>query len=153
MSDVNRCAYLGPRGTFCEQAVSALHPDSAFEPVACASIEATLDAVHSGHADRAVVPIESSVEGGVNATLDELAAGPQLLIKAEVIVPVEFALLARPGTELQDVKVVGGHPVAQPQCRQWLAKNLPEAHWRGASRRGTTGWPCWPTACTTMLLP
>ena len=130
MSDVNRCAYLGPRGTFCEQAVSALHPDSELEPVACASIEATLDAVHSGHANRAVVPIESSVEGGVNATLDELAAGPQLLIKAEVIVPVEFALLARPGTELEDIKVVGGHPVAQPQCRQWLAKNLPEAHWR-----------------------
>src|SRR5258708_22777003 len=130
MSDVNRCGYLGPGGTFCDHAVSAVHPGSAFEPVACASIEATLDGVLSGHADRAVVPIESSVEGGVNATLDELAAGPQLLIKAEVIVPVEFALLARPGTELQDVKVVGGHPVAQPQCRQWLAKNLPEAHWR-----------------------
>jgi prephenate dehydratase len=127
-----RYAYLGPRGTFCEQAVSALHPDGRYEAVACASIEATLDAVHAGTADRAVVPIESSVEGGVNATLDELAAGPQLLIKAEVIVPVEFALLVRPGTELGDVKVVGGHPVAQPQCRQWLAKNLPDAHWRPA---------------------
>src|SRR5260221_2380133 len=130
MSDVSRCAYLGPRGTFCEQAVTALHPDREFEAVACASIEATLDAVHSGQAGRAVVPIESSVEGGVNATLDELAAGPQLLINAEVIIPVEFALLARPGTELGDIKVVGGHPVAQPQCRQWLAKNLPDARWR-----------------------
>src|SRR5258706_13065428 len=118
MSDVNRCAYLGPRGTFCEQAVSALHPDSAFEPVACASIEATLDAVHSGHADRAVVPIESSVEGGVNATLDERAAGPQLLIKCEGIVPCEFARPGSPGTELQDFKVVGGHPGAPPQARQ-----------------------------------
>jgi prephenate dehydratase len=132
MNEARRCAYLGPRGTFCEQAVSALHPDGEFEAVACASIEATLDAVHSGHADRAVVPIESSVEGGVNATLDELAAGPQLLIKAEVIVPVEFALLVRPGTELGDIKVVGGHPVAQPQCRRWLAENLPDALWRPA---------------------
>ena len=125
-----RYAYLGPRGTFCEQAVSALHPDGRFEAIGCTSIEATLDAVHARNADRAVVPIESSVEGGVNATLDELAAGPQLLITAEVIVPVEFALLDRPGTELADIKLVGGHPVAQPQCRRWLAKNLPDRHWR-----------------------
>lgn len=130
MTAVSRCAYLGPRGTFCEQAVSALHPDNGVEMMACASIEATLEAVHSGQADRAVVPIESSVEGGVNATLDELASGPQLLISAEVIVPVEFALLVRPGTELGDIKVIGGHPVAQPQCRRWLASNLPDAHWR-----------------------
>lgn len=132
MSATERCAYLGPRGTFCEQAVSALHAGSAIEPVPCASIPATLDAVRSGSAQAAVVPIESSVEGGVNATLDELAVGSQLLIKAEVIVPVEFALLARPGTALADVKVVGGHPVAQPQCRQWLARNLPYALWRPA---------------------
>jgi len=125
-----RCAYLGPRGTFCEQAVSALHPGGDLEPTACPSIAATLDAVRSGAADRAVVPIESSVDGGVNATLDELAIGPQLVIKAEVIVPVEFALLVRPGTELADVKVIGGHPAAQPQCRRWLAANLPDAHWR-----------------------
>jgi prephenate dehydratase len=109
-----------------------LHPDGEYEAIACTSIEATLDAVHTGNADRALVPIESSVEGGVNATLDELAAGPQLLITAEVLVPVEFALLVRPGTELADIKLVGGHPVAQPQCRQWLAKNLPDAHWRPA---------------------
>jgi prephenate dehydratase len=127
---VSRCAYLGPRGTFCEQAVIALHPGNGVDLMACASIEATLEAVHSGQADRAVVPIESSVEGGVNATLDELASGPQLLINAEVVVPVEFALLVRPGTELGDIKVIGGHPVAQPQCRQWLASNLPDAHWR-----------------------
>ena len=125
-----RYAYLGPRGTFCEQAVSALHSDERYAAIGCSSIEATFDAVHADHADRAVVPIESSVEGGVNATLDQLAAGPQLLITGEVIVPVEFALLVRPGTELADIKLVGGHPVAQPQCRQWLAANLPDAHWR-----------------------
>jgi prephenate dehydratase len=125
-----RCTYLGPRGTFSEQAVGALHPDDGFEPVPCPTIAATLDAVRSGAAERAVVPIESSVEGGVNATLDELATGAQLLIKAEVIVPVGFALLVRPGTGLDDIKVVGGHPVAEPQCRQWLARNLPYAHWR-----------------------
>ncbi len=127
-----RCAYLGPRGTFCEQAVSALHPDGRRKLIPCASIEATLDAVRAGTADSGVVPIESSVEGGVNATLDELAAGPPLVIRAEVLVPVEFALLARPGTALADIKCVGGHPVAQPQCRQWLAEHLPDAAWRQA---------------------
>jgi prephenate dehydratase len=70
------------------------------------------------------------VEGGVSATLDELAAGSPLAIHAEILVPVEFALLARPGTAIADVKVVGGHPVAQPQCRRWLAEHLPDAHWR-----------------------
>jgi prephenate dehydratase len=130
--DLGRRAYLGPRGTFCEQAVRALHPRDAADAVPCASIEATLDAARSGLADRAVVPIESSVEGGVNVTLDELATGSPLIIRAEVLVPVEFALLARPGTNLADVKLVGGHAVAQPQCRRWLAGHLPEAEWRPA---------------------
>ena len=79
------------------------------------------------------MPIESSVEGAVTATLDELAVGTELVICAEVLVPVEFALLARPGTRLADVRLVGGHPVAQPQCRNWLAANLP--------RRGAGGQP------------
>lgn len=126
------CAYLGPRGTFCEQAVGALHPASDYEPVAYPTIGSAIDAVRTELAERAVVPIESSVEGGVNATLDELSAGALLSIKAEVIVPVEFALLVRPGTTLSDIKVVGGHPVAQPQCRRWLARHLPDAQWRPA---------------------
>ena len=131
-----RCAYLGPRGTFCEQAAAALHPAGRRALVPFATIEATLDAVRGGTAERAVVPIESSVEGGVNATLDELAAGAALQVTAEVIVPVAFALLARPGMVLDDIKVVGGHPVAQPQCRRWLAEHLPEASWRPALSNG-----------------
>jgi prephenate dehydratase len=130
--EAGRCAYLGPRGTFCEQAVAALHPSGEVDAVPCASIEATLDAVRTGQTGRAVVPIESSVEGGVNVTLDELATGSPLVIRAEVLVPVEFALLTRPGTVLADIKVVGGHAVAQPQCRQWLSGHLPEAEWRPA---------------------
>jgi prephenate dehydratase len=124
-----RCGYLGPRGTFCEQAVSMLHQAGDVEPVPYPSIEAVLEAVRSGLAGRAVVPIESSVEGGVTATLDELATGAPLAIRAEVLVPVEFALLARPGTALADVKMIGGHPAAQAQCRRWLAAQLPDATW------------------------
>jgi prephenate dehydratase len=135
-----KCAYLGPRGTFCEQAVTALHGGSEFEPVPYPTIAAALDAVRTGVAQRAVVPIESSVEGGVNATLDELASGLPLVIKAEVLVPVEFALLVRPGTTLADIKVVGGHPVAQPQCRRWLADHLPDAQWRPALSNADAAW-------------
>jgi prephenate dehydratase len=133
-----RYSYLGPRGTFTEAAVHALdrrtgraagQPDA----LACPSIQATLEAVRAGLAEQGVVPIESSVEGAVTATLDELAVGTELVICAEVLVPVEFALLARPGTELAGIKLVGGHPVAQPQCRNWLAANLPRAEWLPAA--------------------
>ena len=135
-----KVAYLGPRGTFCEQAVAGLHRASEYEPVAYPTIGSVIDAVRTNLADRAVVPIESSVEGGVNATLDELSSGTPLLIKAEVIVPVEFALLVRPGTTFADIKVVGGHPVAQPQCRRWLAEHLPDAQWRPALSNADAAW-------------
>jgi prephenate dehydratase len=125
-------AYLGPEGTFTQAAVREFDRGRQATQIPCPSIQATLDAVRSGAADRAVVPIENSIEGAVTATLDELAAGPDLIIRAEVLLPIAFALLAREGTRLSDVKTVGGHPVAQPQCRRWLAANLPDAEWRAA---------------------
>jgi prephenate dehydratase len=127
-----RYSYLGPRGTFTEAAVRALDGGAEPDALPCASIQAALDAVRGGQAELGVVPIESSVEGAVTATLDELATGAELVICAEVLVPVEFALLARPGTRLEDVRRVGGHPVAQPQCRGWLAAHLPGAGWQPA---------------------
>jgi prephenate dehydratase len=135
-----RFAYLGPRGTFTEAAVQALRARGPqgdgrgpADALPCPSIQAALEAVRTGQAELGVVPIESSVEGAVTATLDELAAGAELVICAEVLVPVEFALLARAGTELAGIKRVGGHPVAQPQCRRWLAANLPDAEWLPAA--------------------
>jgi prephenate dehydratase len=132
-----RYSYLGPRGTFTEAAVRALHARSGQttmpDALPCPSIQAALEAVRTGQADQGVVPIESSVEGAVTATMDELAVGTELVICAEVLVPVEFALLARPGTQLAGIKRVGGHPVAQPQCRNWLAANLPHAEWLPAA--------------------
>ena len=99
----------------------------------CVTIQATLDAVRHGLAEQGIVPIENSVEGAVTATLDELATGQPLVISAEVPLPVAFALLARPGTELGDVATVGGHPQAQAQCLCWLEEHLPHAAWRPAS--------------------
>ena len=122
-------AYLGPEGTFTEAAFRALDAAEHAEPLPCATIQAALAAVRAGTADRAVVPIESSVEGVVTATLDDLTTGGDLLIQAELQLPIAFALLARPGTRLAAVRTVSGHPQAQPQCRRWLAAHLPDAEW------------------------
>ncbi len=122
-----RYAFLGPSGTFTEAALRQVaDPEtSVFLPqvdVICA-----LDAVRDGLADYAVVPIENSVEGGVNATLDALAAGSRLVVIGEMIVPVGFVLAARPGVSLADVARVATHPHAWAQCRRWLAASLPRA--------------------------
>jgi prephenate dehydratase len=127
-----RYAYLGPEGTFTEAAAAALASERAggeAQLVSCSSVGATLTAVRTGAVERAVVPIESSVEGIVTATVDDLASGGDVLIQAETRLPIEFALLAREGTTLADVKTVGGHPQAEPQCRRWLAANLPGREW------------------------
>src|SRR6185437_3130775 len=87
-----RYAYLGPEGTFTEAAVTALarsRKSADVELVPCPSIGASLTAVRTGAADRAVVPIESSVEGIVTATVDDLAGG-DVLIQAETRLPIEF---------------------------------------------------------------
>jgi prephenate dehydratase len=122
-----RYAYLGPEGTFTEAALRAVDADA--DALACPTIQSALAAVREGAADRAVVAIESSVEGIVTATVDELTARGGLVIAAEVQIPVAFALLVRPGTALSDIKTVGGHAQAMPQCRGWLAANLPDSEW------------------------
>lgn len=122
-----RYAYLGPEGTFTEAALRSL-PVTDVEAVPCPTIAAVLAAVRGGDADRGVVPVESSVEGIVTATVDDLAAGG-LAVRAETQIPIAFALLGRDGATLADIKTVGGHQQAQPQCRGWLAAHLPAAEW------------------------
>ncbi|MFI9050634.1 prephenate dehydratase [Streptomyces sp. NPDC053427] len=129
----SRYTYLGPAGTFTEAALRTLPEAATRELVPMVSVPAALDAVRAGEAAAALVPIENSVEGGVTTTLDELAAGEPLMIYREVLLPIAFALLVRPGTALSDVKTVTGHPVAQPQVRKWLAAQLPESVWESAA--------------------
>src|SRR5580704_522962 len=123
----DRYAYLGPAGTFTEAALRTLDGSEHAEHVPFPTIQATLEAVRLGAVERAVVPIESSVDGAITATLDELATGDELLIYAEVLLPVGFALLVREGTRLDEIATVGGHPQAQAQCRRWLTDHLPGA--------------------------
>ena len=122
-----RYAYLGPEGTFTEQALRSLPAAEKADLHPAATVTVALDAVREGEADGAVVPIENSVEGSVPVTLDELATGEPLMITREMTVPVAFSLLVRPGTSINDIKTVATHPHAAAQTRRWCALNLPWA--------------------------
>ncbi|MEU7384374.1 MULTISPECIES: prephenate dehydratase [unclassified Streptomyces] len=126
-------AYLGPEGTFTEVALRTLPETATRELVPYVSVQSALDAVRAGEAEAAFVPIENSVEGGITTTLDELVAGQPLMIYREVLLSITFALLVRPGTTLSDIKTVTAHPAAQPQVRNWLSANLPDAVWESAA--------------------
>jgi prephenate dehydratase len=84
-----------------------------------------LDDVLSGRSHFAMIAIENSIEGGVSATQDALAAAPELRIVGEYMVPVRFVLATKPGVALSSVTTIAAHPVAYAQCRGWLEKNLP----------------------------
>jgi Prephenate dehydratase len=118
-------AYLGPEGTFAEAALRILEPDAVGMPRA--NISAAMDAVRGGEADGAVVPLENSLEGAITVTLDEFAWGGHLIITGELLLPVEFSLLAREGTGMGQIKRVFSHPAAITQCRNFLARELPDA--------------------------
>ncbi|MFN8167998.1 MAG: prephenate dehydratase [Candidatus Nanopelagicales bacterium] len=120
-------AYLGPRGTFTEQALRAMPVSDGADLRPLATAEAVLDAVRTGEADRGLVAIENSIEGGVTATLDNLASGERLVIVDEVVIRVSFALLARPGTQLGSIRRLATHSVAAAQCRAWALATLPDA--------------------------
>jgi prephenate dehydratase len=128
-----RYGYLGPAGTFTEAALLTVPGARDAERVPYESVPAALDAVRRGEVGAAVVALENSVEGAVTATLDDLANEEPLQIMREILLPVEFALLGRAGTALADIKTVASHPHAQPQCRRWMAENLPDARWVAAS--------------------
>ncbi|HRD10077.1 MAG TPA: prephenate dehydratase, partial [Candidatus Nanopelagicaceae bacterium] len=123
---MTRYAYLGPAGTFTEAALRTIS-QSGDELLPYSNVTAALDAVRHGKADRALVPIENSVEGVVARTLDELAIGEPLVIYGEVTLPVSFALLVSKGNEKNPIKKIATHPHAEAQCRTFIAKNYPDA--------------------------
>lgn len=119
--------YLGPPGTFTEAALAAMPSAAGCQARPLASVEAVLDAVRDGSTSAGVVPIENSLEGPVTTTLDALANGDApLQIFEEWALPVRFALLARPGTKLADIRRVSTIPIAAAQCRRWLGAQLPQ---------------------------
>lgn len=132
---VARVAYLGPEGTFTEAALlkmaaAAVIPAHAghtepLDAVAAESTPAALEAVRSGAAEYACVPIENSIDGSVLPTLDSLATGSPLQVYAELTLDVTFSIATRPGVASADVRTVAAFPVAAAQVRNWLAEHLP----------------------------
>jgi prephenate dehydratase len=120
-----RVAFLGPEGTFTEQALLS-QPDLATQDlVPMGTFAEVLAAVDAGEADLGFVGIENSIEGTVNVTIDALALEHDLLIEREVVLGIQLSLMAPPGVALADVKRILTFPVAAAQCRQWLARELP----------------------------
>ncbi len=119
-----RFTYLGPEATFAEQALRTVPAARTGVLTPSPSVPAALDAVRDGDADAALVPLESSVEGSVSVTLDELAAGEPLVIIREVLLPVRFVVLGREGTSLANIRTLATHPHAEAQCRGWLGAHL-----------------------------
>jgi prephenate dehydratase len=124
---VTTIAFLGPEGTFAHAALRALPASTDATLLAMTNVTLAIDAVRSGVADAALVPLENSVEGAVPATLDELANGDALVIAEEIYLAVTFELMVRPGTSLADITSVATHPHAEAQVRRWLIDSLPTA--------------------------
>ncbi|MFG1845823.1 prephenate dehydratase [Micromonospora carbonacea] len=122
-----RFVYLGPEGTFAEQALRTVPAAERGTRTPARSVGEALEAVRAGEADAALVPLENSIGGAVGVTLDELAEGDPLVITREVILPVEFVLGARQGTSPEEIRSVAAHPQASTQCRGWLRTHLPDA--------------------------
>lgn len=124
----NTFGFLGPPGTFTQEALLQVVDPEQAELVYYPTVEEVIEAVEQGDVERGMVPIENSVEGTVNASIDALGFDTEgLLIEREVILPVRLHLLGRPGTTLEDVKEVYSMPHATAQCRRWLRVNLSSA--------------------------
>ena len=129
-----RIAYLGPAGTFTEDALGEALPAGGYEPLRTPTIPDAILAVERGEADRALVPIENSLEGSVRPTLDTLAFEvDEVTIVGEHDYRVRVHLIARPGVGLEDVEAVLSHPQPLAQCQRFLRERLAGVEQRSVS--------------------
>ena len=123
-----RVGFLGPAGTYSQEAVFAGPGTENYEPVPLPSVHDAVMAVHEGRVERALVPIENSLEGAVNATLDTLAFETEdVQIAGELVLPIHHCLIAREPIELDRIVAVASHPQASGQCATFLRTRLPRA--------------------------
>jgi prephenate dehydratase len=123
-----RIGYLGPEGTFTHEALMAGLGERGAELVPLPTVHHTIMAVHDHDVDRALVPIENSLEGSVNATLDTLAGEARdVAIVGETVHPIRHCLIARTAIALPDIETVISHPQATAQCSRFLRDRLPGA--------------------------
>ena len=124
---VMRVGFLGPHGTFAEEALLTQPDLAASEQVPFRTVPQVITAVERGEVHVGLVPLENSIEGTVTVTLDTLAFDTDLLIQREVDLLISLHLCVRPGTRLVDVRTIVSHPNPLGQCRAWLASKLPDA--------------------------
>jgi prephenate dehydratase len=124
---VYQLGYLGPRGTFSEQATRVFLDGREGECSACDSLEQVLCKVASGELDEGIVPVENSSEGAVGVVLDLLALHYDLAVRGELVLPVSHCLMARPGVRITQLERVLSHPQVLAQCRNFLQQRLPQA--------------------------
>jgi len=127
---VMRLAYLGPAGTFAEEA--ALLYNSQAKLIPFPSFRAVAVAVDTGMADEGVVAIENSIEGSVTDTLDMLIHETKMLIKKELFLPIRHNLMVKQGTDVHQISVIFSHPQPLGQCRNFLERCFPKAHMASA---------------------
>jgi prephenate dehydratase len=121
-----RVAYLGPPGTVSDEALTAAAPDA--EAVPLATLRDVVLSVQEGRIERALVPVENALEGGVDPVLDALALeAPDVALIGEVVQPVSYCLAAGRKLALEEITMVRSHPQALGQCKGWLQANLPNA--------------------------
>ena len=129
-----RIGYLGPEGTFSHEALLAGARVEDVEAVPLATVHDTVMAVQAGEVDRAVVPIENSLEGAVNAALDALALdAPDIEIVGESILPIRLCLIATRARSFDEIEVVVSHPHASAQCARFVRASLSGARVTSAS--------------------
>ena len=129
-----RVAYLGPEGTFTQAAALSAPGSHELQLEARETIHDTVLAVTDGGAERAVVPIENSLEGSVNVTLDALVFDAEdVRIVGETVLGIEQCLIAQRPLELDQIEVVISHPQATAQCRRFIRTRLPQARVMTAS--------------------
>ncbi|MBM7856084.1 prephenate dehydratase [Desulfohalotomaculum tongense] len=124
---IKKMGYLGPRGTFCEEAALKFMRGKGWELLPYPSIADIFSAVEGGEVKFGIVPIENSCEGAVNETLDLLAYRYDLKIAGEIVLPVSHSLLARPGVDAGEISCILSHPQALAQCRRYLSGNYSQA--------------------------
>jgi prephenate dehydratase len=122
-----RIGYLGPPGTFSDEAVARCDLAAGGEAVPFPSFPEAYEAALAGAVDAALLPVENSLEGSVGAVLDLLVHRPGLRIRRELLLPVRQMLLALPGVTLRDVRRVLSHPQPLGQCARFLLERLPGA--------------------------
>lgn len=117
-----KIAFLGPQGTYTEEALIKIYSPDEHKFVPMATVSDVIEAVDRGEVEKGIVPIENSIEGSVTETLDHLAFESEVLIEREILLPIHHHLLGVKGTTASEIKTVITHPQAYAQCRKNLRK-------------------------------